>query len=415
MSVDEAKHAVPELHEPARVGVREELVLDSGSRGCRAQGPHRRRARREHRRDRAGSYRAGSLDARVGRAADHARRARPARDHVGERSDRLEGEARLHQAQLPRRVRAVQAGRRHLRDRARGAARRAREAARRHEGRGRVRGRARAQSACAREFRPASMRVREFVAIDDKAGTVRAIYLNVPPQADAVIEAAWRSPDGSTSSAHGEGVARLGHRLARDAARRARLEPRSRVRQLHAGRAGCSAINPIASTRCRSSVIGQPINDVKKAYKADLTTVGHDLVIALPPTEWERSATRVVLDIAGGRVEELTFSLRVQGAPRRARHAAQSVQAQVGRAEDGRREIGKPVLVFRDEEPASRRWTTRARGLADRDEVTSIRRWSAAVLVTAACGAPAPVTVRPRRRAARARSPRCTCRTTRTW
>src|SRR5205085_8127760 len=33
--------------------------------------------------------------------------------------------------------------------------------------------------------------VREFVAIDDKSGTVRAIYLNLPASARAVLSEAW--------------------------------------------------------------------------------------------------------------------------------------------------------------------------------------------------------------------------------
>ena len=107
MSVDEAIRLVPGLHVPDRKGVRDELVLDSNVSDVALDGAARRRHGVGHRRDRARPQRARAPDARVGRAADRARFARPARGHVGERVDRLEGQARLPRAQLPRRVLAV--------------------------------------------------------------------------------------------------------------------------------------------------------------------------------------------------------------------------------------------------------------------------------------------------------------------
>lgn len=192
--------------------------------------------------------------------------------------------------------------------------------------------------------------VREFVAIDDKLGTVRAIYLNVPPEANAVIEAAWGEP---------QPILELGRSV------KVWLDPATGWRATLRDALGSShdlafdnylpaaqllGDQPDRIDALPEPVLGKAVDDVKKAYKADVVTQGHDLVIALPPTEWERGATRIVLDVAGGRVKQLAFSLAYKAHPDAHDTLLDLFKRKWGDPKTVD-EDGKPALVFRDEDP----------------------------------------------------------------
>ncbi len=192
--------------------------------------------------------------------------------------------------------------------------------------------------------------VREFVAIDDKLGTVRGIYLNVPPEANAVIEAAWGEP---------QTVVELGRPV------KVWLDPatgwRATLREALGSSHDLAFDNYIPAAQLLGEqpdrvdglpelVLGQTADDVKKAYKSDVVAQGRDLVITLLPTEWERTGTRVVLEQAGGRVKQLAFSLAYKGHPD-ARDSLLDLFKRKWGEPKAIDDDGKPALVFRDEDP----------------------------------------------------------------
>ena len=98
-------------------------------------------------------------------------------------------------------------------------------------------------------------------------------------------------------------------------------------------------------------VLGKTIEEVKKAYKDAVAPSGHDLVLTLLPTEWERTATRITLSTGGGSaIRKLTFSL-----PWRPHPEARDTLLELFKRKWGeprtREDDGKASLVFRDEDP----------------------------------------------------------------
>ena len=150
--------------------------------------------------------------------------------------------------------------------------------------------------------------VREFVAIDDKLGTVRSIYLNLPPHAEDLIDEAWSEgwkatelghtvlvwPDPTTGwRATLRDALGYSHDLAYD-----NFVPASHL----------LGEQPDSIDALPSPILGRPVDEVKKAYKDDLAP-GKDLALLLAPTEWEHVATRVALSVGSGKVRELSFAL----------------------------------------------------------------------------------------------------------
>jgi hypothetical protein len=77
---------------------------------------------------------------------------------------------------------------------------------------------------------------------------------------------------------------------------------------------------------------------------------GHDLVVTMLPTEWERTATRITLVASGGVVRRIVFSLPYRPHPEARDTLLELFKRKWGEPRT-REEDGKPVLVFRDEEP----------------------------------------------------------------
>ena len=193
--------------------------------------------------------------------------------------------------------------------------------------------------------------VREFVAIDDKTSTVRAIYLNLPQHAEDLIADAWSEgwraiepvgktvlvwPDPTTGwRATLRDALGYSHDLAYD-----NFLPAAQL----------FGDQPDQLDGLPEPVLGKSIEDVKKAYKDAVTVAGKDLVLTLLPTEWERTATKITLVSAGGVVRRVTFSI-----PWRPHPEARDTLFELFKRKWGdpraREDDGKPVLLFRDEDP----------------------------------------------------------------
>ncbi|HZJ62381.1 MAG TPA: hypothetical protein VFD36_02595 [Kofleriaceae bacterium] len=193
--------------------------------------------------------------------------------------------------------------------------------------------------------------VREFVAIDDKTATVRAIYLNLPQHAEDLIAEAWSEgwratepvgktvlvwPDPTTGwRATLRDALGYSHDLAYD-----NFLPAAQL----------FGDQPDQLEALPEPVLGRSVEEVKKAYKDAITVAGHDLVVTMLPTEWERTATRITLVASGGVVRRIVFSLPYRPHPEARDTLLELFKRKWGEPRT-REEDGKPVLVFRDEEP----------------------------------------------------------------
>ncbi len=193
--------------------------------------------------------------------------------------------------------------------------------------------------------------VREFVAIDDKTQTIRSIYLNLPQHAEDLIAEAWSEgwratepvgktvlvwPDPTTGwRATLRDALGYSHDLAYD-----NFLPAAQL----------FGDQPDQLDGLPEPVLGKAVDDVKKAYKDAIVVVGHDLVLTLLPTEWERTATRITLATSGGVVRRMSFAI-----PFRPHPEARDVLLDLFKRKWGEPRIrdddGKTILVFRDEEP----------------------------------------------------------------
>jgi hypothetical protein len=193
--------------------------------------------------------------------------------------------------------------------------------------------------------------VREYVAIDDKTGTVRSIYLNLPAHAEDLIVEAWSEgwratePVGksvlvwldSTTGWRATLRPALGssHDLAYD-----NFQPAAQL----------FGDLPDQLDALPEPVLGRSVEDVKRAYKDVVAASGRDLVLTLLPTEWERTATRITLATAGGTVRRMAFAI-----PWRAHPPARDTLLELFKRKWGepveRDEGEHKVLVFRDDDP----------------------------------------------------------------
>jgi hypothetical protein len=189
--------------------------------------------------------------------------------------------------------------------------------------------------------------VREFVAIDDKASVVRSIYLNLPENAEQLISDAWGAGAPATMPV-GKAV-KVWHDP--ETSWRATLRPalgRSRdlVFDVYLPAVALFGDQPDSLEALREPVLGRSVDDVKRAYKEVISAQGRDLVIALPPTEWDRFATRIVLDTSGGRVRQISFAVPFKPNPAARDQLLDLFKAKWGLPEEVV-EDSKPTLVFR--------------------------------------------------------------------
>lgn len=195
--------------------------------------------------------------------------------------------------------------------------------------------------------------VRAFVAVDDKLGIIRAIYLNLPPKAEELIADAWGAgtpaiepvgknvlvwPDPTTGwRATLRPALGYSHDLAFD-----KYIPAA---QLFGEQPDLIDAAP---------VLGMTVDEVKKLFpKDDITTVTRtgDLVLTLLPTEWDRTSTRINLDVANGRIRELAFSIPYKAHPEAHDTLLELFTHKWGVPRPTEDDQGKKLLVFRDGQP----------------------------------------------------------------
>jgi hypothetical protein len=191
--------------------------------------------------------------------------------------------------------------------------------------------------------------VRQFVAIDDKLGVVRAIYLNLPSRAEDLIAEAWGRGTPATEPV-GKNVLvwpdpttgwRATLRPALGYSRDLAFDNYLPAAQLFGEQPDVVDAVP---------VLGQRVEEVKKAYKEDVVVRGDDLVLTLPPTEWERTATKITLGVHAGRVRELLFSIPFKANPK-ARDTLLDLFTHKWGTPRPSEDQGKRILIFRDGQP----------------------------------------------------------------
>jgi hypothetical protein len=196
--------------------------------------------------------------------------------------------------------------------------------------------------------------VREFVAIDDKTATVRAIYLNLPQHAGDLIAEAWSEgwratePVGKTVLVWPDPTTGW-----RATLRDALGDSYDLAYDNFLPAAHLFGDQPDQLEGLPEPVLGRSVEEVKKAYKDAITVVGRDLVLTLLPTEWERTATRITLATGGGgTVRRVTFAIPFRPHPEARDTLFELFKRKWGeprpRDDDG---DGKPILVFRDDDP----------------------------------------------------------------
>jgi len=191
----------------------------------------------------------------------------------------------------------------------------------------------------------------QYVATDDKLGTVRAIYLNLPVHAENLIVEAW-GPGLSATEPVGKTVL-------------AWPDPttgwRATLRDALGSSHDLAFDHYLPATALfgdqpdvldAAPVLNSTVDELKQMFPTELgaQSKDRDYVLTLLPTEWERSSTKITLDIVGGRVREMRFAI-----PYKAHPDAQNTLLQLFTHKWGQPrpsdDDGKRVLIFRDGDP----------------------------------------------------------------
>jgi hypothetical protein len=193
--------------------------------------------------------------------------------------------------------------------------------------------------------------VREYVALDDQLGVVRSIYLNLPAGAEPLIELAWGP--GAIATLPGNKHVKVWP----DPSTRWRATLRQALGTSHdlvfdnyLPAAALFGDLPDTIEALPTPVLGATVDEVKRAYPGRIAIAGKDLVLALPPTEWDWYPTRITMTTSGGRVRALELSI-----PVKAHAAARETLLELFRYKWGtpveRRDGGVIVLVYRQADP----------------------------------------------------------------
>lgn len=198
--------------------------------------------------------------------------------------------------------------------------------------------------------------VKEFVTIDDKTATVRSIFLNLPPHAEDLIIEAWGKgwdatylgnpvtvwPDSETGwRAMLRPALGLSHDLAFD-----NYLPAPEL----------FGEDPDKLDALPEPVLGKTVDEVKRAYKDQVTvvTLNRELAITLPPTEWDlapQANTRVELTVSAGKITKLKFDVPWKGHPDAHDTLLELFKKKWGDPKELDEEGKGKLLLFREEDP----------------------------------------------------------------
>lgn len=192
--------------------------------------------------------------------------------------------------------------------------------------------------------------VREFVGIDDRTSAIRAIYLNVPRDAEKAIIEAWG--DGLMAvdaSGKQQRVWPDPTTLWRATLREALGSSRDLVYDNYLPAAQLFGDTPELLDGLPAPLLGNTVDEVKKAY--DATIVGKELVVSLLPTEWERTSTKLTLTLADKKVKEVAFAIPFKAHPEARDTLLELFEHKWGTPSPKTDNEGKQVYVFRDDDP----------------------------------------------------------------
>lgn len=191
--------------------------------------------------------------------------------------------------------------------------------------------------------------VREFIAVDDKLGTVRQIYLNLPQHAENLIVEAWG--DGWAA------VEPVGKNVLvwPDPTTRWRATLRDALGYSHDLAydnylPAADLFGEQPDVLDAAPVLGSPVDEVKKLFPTEITASGRDLVLSLLPTEWERGATKINLDVSSGHIRALAFSIPYKAHPEAKEELLALFTHKWGQPRPTE-EDDKKLLIFREGDP----------------------------------------------------------------
>ncbi len=190
--------------------------------------------------------------------------------------------------------------------------------------------------------------VREFVAIDDKLGTIRSIYLNLPPHAEDLIAEAW-GPGSPATEPVGKAVLvwpdpETGWRAT---LRDALGYSHDLVFDNYLPAAQLFGDQPDKIDGLPEPVLGKTIEEVKKAYGSDVAVIGKEMILTVLPTEWDRFGTRFTLTTSGGKVKEVAFAMPWKPHPEARDTLLDLFKHKWGEPKKG----DDNALVFREDDP----------------------------------------------------------------
>ncbi len=191
--------------------------------------------------------------------------------------------------------------------------------------------------------------VRQYVGVDDKRRAIAALYLNLPSHAKTLIEAAW-----------GPGLV-----ATEPVGRRVLVWPdpttgwRATLREALGSSFDLAFENYLPAAQLFGEqpdvldaipVLGMAIADVARRFPTELLQVDGAHLLSLRPTEWERTATSVELELAAGRVRRLTFAIPFKAYPPAHDQLLQLFTAKWGIPRPSHAD-GQRVLIFREGDP----------------------------------------------------------------
>ena len=192
--------------------------------------------------------------------------------------------------------------------------------------------------------------VREFVGIDDRTSTIRAIYLNVPRDAEKAIIESWG--DGLMAvdaSGKQQRVWPDPTTLWRATLRDALGSSRDLAYDNYLPAAQLFGDAPEQLDGLPEPLLGRTVEEIKKAYDAQL--VGKDLIVTLLPTEWERASTKITCTLANGKVREFAFSIPFKAHPEARDTLLELFEHKWGTPTAKKDDDGKQIYVLREEDP----------------------------------------------------------------